>query len=149
MDERVNRLRTPDECEQFAKNALERGHPDLAKEAKVRAVQLRAEQYGATSEAEREALQAVYAYEEVLSQKNGRRTRASRTWQMISRHGILGAVERAVDREQETQGYVALVEMGLEDFAFEAVVLRHPELFGQAAIEKSTERLKAWRERKP
>lgn len=52
MDERVKKLRTPEECETFAKNAKERGRADLAKEAQVRAVQLPAERYGANSQAE-------------------------------------------------------------------------------------------------
>jgi hypothetical protein len=48
---------------------------------------------------------------------------------MVKRHGILGAVERAVNRKDETIGYTALVEMGLEDYAFEAVVMRYPKSF--------------------
>ena len=64
---------------------------------------------------------------------------------MIDRHGIIGAVERAVNRSAETQGYKALVEMGLEDYAFEAVVLRHPDLFSKEAVEISRERMKEWR----
>jgi len=144
MDERVKKIKTPEECEVFAKNALERNRPDLASEAKRRAVELRAELYGAKSEAENEALQAIYAYEEVLTKKNGKRTKASRTWQMIKRHGIIETVERAVNRKTETQGYTALVEMGLEDFAFEAVILRHPDLFSDDAVAKSKERLSEW-----
>lgn len=144
MDERVKRIDTPEKCEIFAKNCIERGREDLATEAKQRAVQLRAEAYGAESEAEKEALEAVYAYEEVLSAKNGKKTRASRTWQMIDRHGIIGAVERAVNRPVETLGYTALVNMGLEEYAFEAVILRHPELFSPEAIRKSRERIEQW-----
>jgi hypothetical protein len=34
-----------------------------------------------------------------------------------------------------------LVEMGLEEFAFEAVILRHPEVFSASAIEISKRRL--------
>lgn len=145
MDERVRNLKTPEQCEIFARNATERDRPDLADEARVRAVQLRAEAYGAQTDAEREAIQAIYAYEEVLTQKNGKRTRASRTWPMIKRYGIIGAVERAVNREVETQGYTALVEMGLEDFAFEAVILRHPDVFSDEAVERSKKRLSEWR----
>jgi hypothetical protein len=52
---------------------------------------------------------------------------------MIERHGIIEAVERAVNRSSETIGYKALLEMGLEEYAFEAVILRHPELFGEEA----------------
>jgi hypothetical protein len=144
MDERVKKLRTADECANFGKNAAARSRPDLAREAQLRSIQLRAEQHGLVSEAEREALQAIYAYEEVLFKKNGRRTRATRTWQMIDRHGIIGAIERAVDRDQETAGYQALVKMGLQELAFEAVILRHPSLFSEGALEKSKKRLQTW-----
>src|SRR4030042_4953987 len=104
MDERVRRLRTPEEGEQFIKNVQER-YPALAIEARRKAVELRAAAHGAQTAAEREALRAVYAYEEALSAKNGRKTKASRTWQMIKRHGIIKAVERAVNRKHETLGY--------------------------------------------
>jgi hypothetical protein len=39
---------------------------------------------------------------------------------------------------------VALAEMGLEDLAFEAVILRHPDEFSEEAAAKSKERLSAW-----
>lgn len=86
----------------------------------------------------------MYAYERVLSLKRGKKVRASRTWQMIERHGIIGAVERAVNRPAETTGYTALVEMGMQDLAFEAVVIRHPKLFSDAAVARSQERLREW-----
>ncbi len=144
MDDRVKKIDTPEKCEVFAKNCIERGREDLAQEAKERAVQLRAKAYGAETQAEREALEAVYAYEEVLSTKNGKKTRAVRTWQMITRHGIIGAVERAVNRPTETQGYTSLVEMGLEDYAFENVILRYPDLFSEQAVSISRERMEQW-----
>ena len=145
MDERVKKLKTPRDCEIFAKNVTERGRPDLAQEARQRSVQLKAESYGATTDAERECLEAVYAYEEVLSAKNGKKTKASRTWQMIKKHGILPAVERAVNRPQETAGYTALLEMGLEDYAFEAVVQKYPGLFSEEAVARCAERISNWK----
>ena len=86
----------------------------------------------------------MYAYEEVLAKKNGKRTRASRTWQMIERHGIIEAVERAVNRPSETAGYTVLVEMGLLEYAFEAVILRHPARFSEAAVSVSRQRMSEW-----
>jgi hypothetical protein len=148
MDDRVAKLKTPEECSIFEKNVTERGRPDLATAARKRAVELRARQYGAESDAERECLEAVYAYEQVLSTKNGRRTTAARTWQMIKHHGIIGAVERAVNRNTETVGYTALLAMGLEDFAFEAVVVRCPSLFSSEAVRHSQARVDAWQQAK-
>lgn len=141
MDDRVSKLKNPKECESFARNASERGRPELAVQAKQRAVQLRAAAFGASTAAERECLEAVYAYEETLRAKNGKRTPASRTWQMIKRHGIIAATERAVDRADETSGYTALLEVGLGEYAFEAVVLRHPKVFSESAVQRSRERL--------
>ena len=146
MDKRIQRLDTLKKCENFARNATERGRPDLAKESRQRAVQLRAQEHDAKSAAEKEALQAVYAYEDLLTNKNGRNTRASRTWQMIKRHGIIEAVERAVKRNAVTQGYTMLVEMGLEEHAFEAVILRHPEVFSDEAVRISRTRLTEWKD---
>lgn len=146
MDDRIRNLKTPGACEQFAKNAVRLGHPELADQARKRAIEIRATEYGSTTQAEKECLQAIYAYEEVLSKKNGRRTRATRTWQMIKRHGILTSAERAVNRQTETTGYKALAEMGLQEFAFEAVILRYPDMFSEEAVERSRQRMKEWAE---
>src|SRR2546421_9705444 len=78
----LQKLMTADECEQFAENVREK-FPDVAKRAKRRMVELRAQQYGAKTELEREALEVIFAYEIVLTERNKRKTRASRTWQMI------------------------------------------------------------------
>jgi hypothetical protein len=141
-DERVARLKTAEECEQFAVNVEARGKSELALAAKRRAVELRALARGANSDAEREAFEAVYAYETVLSSSRGKKTRATRTWQMIDRHGIIEAVERVVRRTSDAKGYTAFVEMGMQDKAFEAVVLRHPDAFSKEAAERSRQRLK-------
>ena len=85
--------------------------------------------------------EAVYAYERVLFGRNGRKTRASRTWQIIERRGIIPAVERLVARIAKSPGFTALVQMGMQDKAFDVVVLRHPHLFSPEALRRSKERL--------
>ena len=141
MDPRIARLRTVEECATFAKNAAARGFPDLADQARKRGIQIRGEFHGATSPLEIECLQAIHAYEEVLSSQKGRRQHASRTWQMIKRHGIIPAVERVVTRRGVSSGFTSLADMGLEEYAFEAVILRHPESFSPQAVEISRKRL--------
>jgi hypothetical protein len=56
-----------------------------------------------------------------------------------------GAVELAVNRETEAVGYTALLEAGLEDYAFEAIVVRHPELFSAEAVQHSQARVREWK----
>ena len=62
---------------------------------------------------------------------------------MIEHHGIIGAAEPAVDRKDQPAGYTALLEMGRQDYAFEAVILRHPHSFFKEAAIRSQERIAA------
>ena len=140
VDEKVSRLKTPEDCESFAKN-VEAKHPQLALEARRRAVELKAAKYGATTEAERQALEAVYACEAALSHKNGKKTRASRTWQSIQRHGILQTVERVVSKKRPTDGYAVLNEMGMADFTFEAVIMRNQSAFTPETVAHAKARI--------
>lgn len=141
MNDIIQKLKTPDECMQLAKNVRER-NPELAQKARRRAVELRAISYKSTSKVELELLKALYAYEEVLSEKNKRKTSASRTWQMIKRHGLIRAAERAVDRKIEPAGYILLAEMGMHDLTFEAVIVRYPESFSEDVVARAKERLR-------
>ena len=141
MNDIISKLKNPEECAALEKNALERGDPDLAIQSRKRGIEMRAQAHGAKTDAERACLEAIYAYERVISEQRRRTTRASRTWQMIKRHGIIGTAERAVNRPIVTSGYRALVEMGLEEYAFEAVILRYPQYFSAEAIERSRQRL--------
>ena len=146
MDPRVLRLASPEDCVTFARNAIDRGHPDLAAQARQRAVQLRAATAGASSQAEKECLEAIFAYEETLFIKHGKRVKASRTWQAIDNKSILQAVDDMVSKEHATVGYDALVKAGLHEFAFEAVVLRHPKLFSDAAKQNAARRMADWKQ---
>lgn len=100
------------------------------------------ERFGAASSAEIESILAVLSYEQTLLQKHGKRQPAAYTWRMLEEHGIVSGVERVVTREAETQGYKALVSLGLQEFAFEAVVVRHPDIFSSEAVERSASRLR-------
>lgn len=146
MNDLINKLKTPRDCEVFAKNAAQRGRNDLAMQAQRRSIELKAMTHGANSQAEKECLEAIYAYERTLFHKNGKNTRATRTWQMLTRHGIIEAVNRTVMREEKTAGFKALAEMGLQDRAFEAVVVRYPALFSDEAVKRSKERILAQQE---
>jgi hypothetical protein len=141
MDYRVERLRTPAECEIFAKNARARNHPELALAAQRKAIDLQVSTHETASAVEAEALAAVYAYEALLTRRNGKKTRATATWQAVRRYGIIEAIQRAVSRPVEEPGTVTLRDLGLEDLAFEALVLRHEASFSPAAIEASKARV--------
>jgi hypothetical protein len=135
--------KTPESCEQFARN-VELRQPERAQEARRKAVRLRAQREGARNVIEQECWEAVYAYERTLYKKHGKAQKAAYTRRMIRERGVVPAVEHTVLKKGETSGYRALLAEGMQDMAFEAVVLRHPEAFGEAAVTQSRERLTAW-----
>ena len=134
MDPRVEKLKTPAECETFMANARARGREDLAQEAKRWSIELRAKTHETKSAVEQECLRAAYAYDDALGGKQG-------LWPLIKRHGVLGAVDRVVSRPGDTTGYEALVEMGLKELSFEAVVVRYPDEFSFESVERSRARI--------
>lgn len=146
-DERINLLKTPKECKIFAKNVTEFGRADLAILALKRSVELQAKEYSTTSEdnaeVEIECYKALLAYEEILSAKAGRPQKATRTRQMLPKYGLLGTVERLVNRKSDAAGYTALVDMGMQELAFEAVILRFSSKFSTEANLRAQERLGA------
>ena len=134
MHELVTRIKEPELCYVFAKNATRNGHPELALQAYRRAVDLRAQQHPASCEAEAAALRAIYAYEEALSYSRGKRTRATGTWQLVSRHGLLPAMHKRLRSRNGEDVQPILAELGMEDYSFSAVAAAFPEAFeAQAA----------------
>lgn len=133
MHELVERIKEPELCYVFARNATHRGHPELALEAYRRAVDLRAEQYETGSEAEFAAARAIFAYEEALSYSKGKRTRATGTWQLVNRHGLLPALHKRLSSKNGDDVRPVLKDLGMEDYSFEAVGKAYPQEFQQAA----------------
>jgi hypothetical protein len=141
VSERVGRLRTPAECDALARNATERGVPELAKAALYRKLEMLADSHHPANDVERDCLRALYAYEEILRAKHGRPQKANRTRQAIDNKGLVAAMEGFVNRSDRQAGFTKLQEVGLHNFAFEAVVLRHPTHFSDRAVQRSKERM--------
>jgi hypothetical protein len=133
MHELVIRIREPELCYVFAKNAIQRGHPELALQAYRRAVDLRAESQGAETEAELAAYRAIYAYEEALSYRKGKRTRATGTWQMVKRLGLFEALAKRINAGGDDDTLDILQELGMEDYSFTAVREAFPDAFDKMA----------------
>jgi uncharacterized protein YecA (UPF0149 family) len=138
----VGHLKTPEDCEQVALN-VEAKQPAFAIAARRKAIEIKASTHKATTEAEEHSFQAVYAYERVMTLERGRKTRATRQWQMVTKLGIIPAMESIVKTPTASTGYEALVKMGMQDMSFEAVVLRHPDVFSVEAVAQSKQSLDA------
>ena len=138
----VGHLKTPEDCEQVALN-VEAKQPAFAIAARRKAIEIKASTHNAMTDAEVQSLQAVYAYERVMTLERGRKTRATRQWQMVTKLGIIGAVESIVKNPTSKAGYEALVKMSMQDMSFEAVVVRHPDVFSVEAVAQSKQSLDA------
>ena len=121
MHELVARIRKPELCYVFAKNAIKRGHEALAIEALRHAVDLRSAGHEVETEAEMAALKAFYAYEEALSYQHGKRKRATGTWQMVGRYGILATLKKRLDSKSVEDALPVLKKLKMEDYSFQAV----------------------------
>jgi hypothetical protein len=141
MDYRVERLRTPAECESFARNAIDRKRPELASAARRKALTMQAETHAPSSPVEAEALVAVYAYELHLTRKNGRKTRAAKTWAIAKSQGIIQAIQKAVESPPDPAVLAGLRELGLEDLTFDALVVRNAAAFDASTVQLSKSRL--------
>ena len=124
MHELVLRIKEPELCYVFAGNAIRRGHEALALEAYRRAVDLRAEAHEDVSDEERLALKAFYAYEEALSHGQRKRKRATGTWQMVAKQGILPTLSKRVASKSADEALDKLKELNMEDYSFRAVAAR-------------------------
>ena len=142
LDQRVLKLKTVKECEGFAENARRLNRHDLVLDAGQRAIDIQVEAQGTPTEAERDAWKAVFAYEAVLEQLHGRKVRASYTRRAIAKHGVIQAIERIVLKgSKDTKGFALLEEAGLLDYSFEAIVVKHTDVFCPAAVDLARRRL--------
>lgn len=121
MDKLVLRIKKPELCYVFAENAIRRDREDLAMQAYRRAVDLRAEQHTDVSDAECLALKSFYAYEEAISYGQRKRKRATGTWQLVNKLGILPTLKKRISGKTAAEHLEVLKKMKMEDYSFQAV----------------------------
>jgi hypothetical protein len=142
-EERVNKAKTPADCDNLIANALLAGNSQLALLARKRKIVLQAALHGATRQVEVEAWNGVYAIEEYRRSKGKRYWRANRTRSAIDNRGgdIVATVDDTVSRTKPTDGFQELIDAGLAEFLWERLVLRFPEQFSASAIKQARARL--------
>ncbi|MGH6930901.1 MAG: hypothetical protein ACREEE_00550 [Dongiaceae bacterium] len=108
-------------------NAKRQGRDDVWREAFRRLCEL--EGTGHATPLDREFYKMLTAYEELLSEKNGRRTAAARTRQKLKNKGVMRCLEDWSRSPVTTQGFELLVKHGLAELTAEHIVAKHPEFF--------------------
>lgn len=122
-------------------NAKRLGRDDIWREAFRKLCSLEgAEQ---TEPLHRDFHETLAAYEYLLSQKNGRATRASRTRLKLKSKGVIQCLEDWVTSKAPTEGYELLMANGLAEMTGESLVLKYPAQFSEAAVAAAKARMAA------
>jgi hypothetical protein len=93
----------------------------------------------------RDFAQTLAAYEELLTQKNGRTTRASRTRQKLANKGVEQSLDDWALAAQPTEGFRLLMDNGLEELTGEHLVIKYAGRFSTQAVEAAEARLTSCR----
>ena len=81
------------------------------------------------------------AYEQLLTEKNGRTTRASRTRQKLKSKGLVQCLEDWAIGSAPTDGFDLLIKHGLPELTGEYLVLKYPANFSAPAVAAAKRRL--------
>jgi hypothetical protein len=81
------------------------------------------------------------AYEELLTEKNGRTTRASRTRQKLKNKGVVECLEDWATASVGTDGFNLLVSLGMVELTGEYLVMKYPHRFSQQAVDAASARM--------
>jgi hypothetical protein len=84
---------------------------------------------------------SIHALEELEGERRGKTVRLQRTRNMIREIGECACVERLLLKPTVSTGFDMLLDYGLPNLLFEAVALRHPSQFSEAALAKARERM--------
>lgn len=122
-------------------NAKHHGREDVWREAFRRLCVL--EGMNQTDPLHRDFFETLTAYEELLTLKNGRTTRANRTRQKLKNKGVIQCLEDWAISGVSTEGFDLLVQNGLFDLTGEYLVLKYPDRFSARAVATAKSRLEA------
>ena len=127
-----------DKLRKIMVNAFRIGDMEYAERAKRRVWELH--KVGHT-ELEQRFGEVIAAYETFLTERNDRKTRATRTWQKVRNKGVKQAIIEWVTSKQERQGFIDLVEAGYGEFTIEALVVSMAEEFEADVVMAAQKRL--------
>lgn len=90
---------------------------------------------------EHDLWKSIHALEQVRSEEAGKTIRLSRTRQKLKRVGVMKLLEDFATDTASTEGFDMLIERALPELTGEAIVLRHPQHFSEAAVSAARTRL--------
>lgn len=90
----------------------------------------------------RDFYQTLAAYEQLLTEKNGRTTSESRTRQKLKNKGVVQCLEDWAEGSTPTEGFDLLIKNRMAELTGEYLVLKYPDRFSTKAVAAAKARLK-------
>ena len=138
----VKKLATPQDCRAVMARAKERGLQDVYTAVFKRYCALIGNANDDPSDPLiRDFYETLAAYEQLLTEKNGSTTVASRTRQKIANKGVHQSLVEWTRGKTETNGFGLLVEAGLAEFTGEYLVTKYALRFPPDVVALARERL--------
>ncbi len=125
------------ELETLRRNAYRNDREDVADACTDRIIVLKLIAEGATNQFERDFYSALQAYEKVLTDKNGKVTYAQYTRRKIDNVGVQQTLTDLMKKGDQSYGLGVLRERNALEFAFENVVINHPDRFNEETVKSA------------
>lgn len=136
--EKIAQIDDPSSLRALMSNARRLNREDIYWEAFRRLCSI--EGQGSNSPLERDFYHVLNAYEELLTQKNGRTTKANRTRQKLARKGVKQCLMDWATGAP-TEGFKLLVQKGLKELTAEYLVIKYASQFPTAVVDSAQRRL--------
>ena len=136
--DQINQMSDPDGLRNLMKNARRLAREDVYKLAFQRLCAL--EGQACEDPLERDFLQVLNAYEELLYEKHGRRTPATRTRQKLKNKGVRQCLMDWT-RGEPTSGFELLMKRELPELTGEYLVVKHADEFSAELVAAAKRRL--------
>lgn len=138
----VVKLKTADECRVVMKRARAKGEDEIYRSVFRRYCAIVGKDAeDPTDPIIREFYETLAAYEQLLTERNGRTTSASRTRQKINNKGVIQSLIEWTEAKKETEGFGLLLKAGLAQYTGEYLVVRYADRFPSHTVELAKARL--------
>ncbi len=139
----VSKLKTVDDCRTVMERAKQQGLDQIYKAVFQRQCELAGNKNDEPNDTlVKEFHEAIAAYEQLLTEKNGKTTLASRTRQKVKNKGVLQTLIEWTRSKSETPGFKQLIDVGLPQYTGEYIVAKYASRFPQDAVALARNRLK-------
>lgn len=126
----VAKLKTPAEAQNLMNNARRLGREDIYQLAFAKKCELESQLHEDPNDPlVKDFWLTISAYEQLLTEKNDRKTIAARTRQKVTKDGIFETVQSWARKREATMGFELLTAAGQWKLTGEYLVIKHADRF--------------------